>query len=574
MSNKRKYSEAELCQILDESEEEYFSDDSSDGEHQPEHESSTESDSDCSGVSQDAEDSSLEAHGVNLLHGVSGDEVPYPASSKKKVSSEICWSPPKVLFIPRHTVTLHRRTASLCNLDMSSDEMAYFLKVFPRSLIIFISQCTNKRLDILRKKKNLVNLCETDPGEILLVLGCMLVMSYNKVPSISDYWSHNPSLGNEAIKGAISRNRFQLLISKLYFTDPEQPASSSKTYYIDEVISCLKHTFSKARDESPYQSIDESMTKFKGRSALKQYLPLKPIKRGIKIWERCDAMTGYAYDLNVYSGKELGQDLPESSTLGERVVLSLTKTIRNPDVTLVFDRFFTSVHLLNSIQYPAVGTAISTRKNMPKFQGKLKRGEFEFLANHQRTMAARWQDSKEVTVLSNCHDATVNTANRKQKDGRKVKVDCPELICFYNKYMGGVDLSDQKVGVYDFDRRSNKWWKKVFYKVLMLAVVNSWILYMDTTKKDVRLLQFIVPLAEKMMAMGKEQSKVKRKRCRGRPSKIAKLMLNVGDHLPVEGNTRRRCMRCAQNKVEKRTKTLCTMCQVPLCRQCFTSYHT
>jgi hypothetical protein len=46
------------------------------------------------------------------------------------------------------------------------------------------------------------------------------------------------------------------------------------------------------------------MVKFKGRYSLKQYQPLKPIKRGVKIWERCDSRTGYVYDFNIYSGKE------------------------------------------------------------------------------------------------------------------------------------------------------------------------------------------------------------------------------------------------------------------------------
>ena len=45
------------------------------------------------------------------------------------------------------------------------------------------------------------------------------------------------------------------------------------------------------------------MTKFKGRSALKQCMPMKPVKRGIKLWTRCDGKTGYVYDTNIYTGK-------------------------------------------------------------------------------------------------------------------------------------------------------------------------------------------------------------------------------------------------------------------------------
>lgn len=78
----------------------------------------------------------------------------------------------------------------------------------------------------------------------------------------------------------------------------------SKTYYAEKLLLCFKHTFQKAREDSTFQSIDESMEKFKGHSSLKQYMPMKPINWGIKIWERCDAKTGYAYDLDVFSGED------------------------------------------------------------------------------------------------------------------------------------------------------------------------------------------------------------------------------------------------------------------------------
>jgi len=42
----------------------------------------------------------------------------------------------------------------------------------------------------------------------------------------------------------------------------------------------------------------------KGRSAIKQYIPLKPTKRGYKLWIRADSKTGYVckYKFEVYSG--------------------------------------------------------------------------------------------------------------------------------------------------------------------------------------------------------------------------------------------------------------------------------
>lgn len=44
------------------------------------------------------------------------------------------------------------------------------------------------------------------------------------------------------------------------------------------------------------------MVAFKGRSFLKQYLPNKPSKCGLKLWGRSE-ISGYIYDFGIYQGK-------------------------------------------------------------------------------------------------------------------------------------------------------------------------------------------------------------------------------------------------------------------------------
>jgi hypothetical protein len=91
----------------------------------------------------------------------------------------------------------------------------------------------------------------------------------------------------------------------------------------------------------------------------------------------------------------------------------------------------------------------------------------------------KWQDTKEVTVHSNCHTNDVGIANHKLRDGSKVQIPCPEAILFYNEYMGGVDPADYVATFYDHDTKSAKWWKKLFYILLMTSVVIAWILSKD-----------------------------------------------------------------------------------------------
>ena len=442
----------------------------------------------------------------------------------------------------------------------------------------------------------------------MILLGVMFVMCYNRVPNLSDNWSNNPSLGNQFIKNAISRNRFQFLMSKLYCNYPEKPDSAAKLYYVEELVNCMKETFSNSMRESSHQSIDESMVKFKGRSSLKQYLPLKPIKRVIKVWERCDAKTGYIFDLNVYYGESKNEEFSEG-TLGERVVNKLCSTIKISGVVMSFDRFFTSVKLIHTLPFSAVGTVIKSRKNVPKFAKELDKGESKFLITSSGVVASRWIDSKEVVVISNCSLPETTSITRK-KDGKRKQFQCPNAIALYNDIMGGVDLSDQKVNVYDFNRKSTKWWKKVFYKIKMSAAINAHILHQAKTEQKTLLLKYLVnwepgwgwglgftpyqvaarnhrayqrltkltnllKLAEQLVLTGRKTAQVKRKTnsIAGQRSKQAKAFFNVGDHLPVESQGRRRCARCAQTKTDRLTKFICAACQVTLCQSCFTPYH-
>ncbi|XP_049861994.1 piggyBac transposable element-derived protein 4-like [Schistocerca gregaria] len=292
-------------------------------------------------------------------------------------------------------------------------------------------------------------------------------------------------MGNVGIKRAISTDRCKVLLLKLYFNFPEKPDTAGKLYYLESIVACLRNTFQKAKSESTAQSIDRSMVKFKGRLALKQYLPMKPVKHGINIWMRSDSVTGYTYDFNIYCGKDANN---LDGTLGE--------------------------HLLVHVWL--------TGKMSQSQQRNLLGWECDFLCNLSGTLWCKWQDTIKVMLVSNCHSNDVCTVNRKAKDGSKLVVECLVALKTYNEYMGGVDLADQMSTLYDLDRKSDKCWKKVFYKLLLAIVVNAWILQKEIQHKTVPLKHFLVNLAEQIMAKGQKTAKVQQKYSTGRPSKRAR----------------------------------------------------
>ena len=113
---------------------------------------------------------------------------------------------------------------------------------------------------------------------------------------------------------------------------------------------------------------------------MKQYLPKKPIKRGFKViitsflrwklkwcvtfwvWVLRDSKSGYAFDFDVYTGKQKSKQ--ENSTgLGEKVVLNFCKTLKYKHYKVFIDNYFTSISLfekLTELELYGCGTIIST----------------------------------------------------------------------------------------------------------------------------------------------------------------------------------------------------------------------
>lgn len=133
-------------------------------------------------------------------------------------------------------------------------------------------------------------------------------------------------------------------------------------------------------------------------------------------------------------------------------------------------------------------------------------------------------------------------------------------------------MTDQYTVLYDIDRKSTKWWKRVFQRLLMTAVTNAWVLHKQLKGKKTPLIVMLIPLAENLIAIGKARSTIKRNVRNGRPSKKSKIFVNA-EHLPAP-STKRRCTLCATKNLQKRTKFVCSTCEIPLCAGCFLPYHT
>ena len=183
------------------------------------------------------------------------------------------------------------------------------------------------------------------------------------------------------------------------------------------------------------------MAKFKGHSSMKQCVKNKPIKSGFKFWLRCDAITGYINQFDIYTGRK---DSPEL-VLGETVVLYLTRKLHGTGISVFADNCFSSptlAALLRDRGMNFVGVARKDRKGLPSIKDNKKRQRGEmFYCKEKNLMAVKWIENKSVQVIFNIINSDMSSAERRVK-GQKEKlcIGYPDLIKIYNKNMGGVDI--------------------------------------------------------------------------------------------------------------------------------------
>ena len=59
----------------------------------------------------------------------------------------------------------------------------------------------------------------------------------------------------------------------------------------------------------------------------------------------------------------------------------------------------------------------------------------------------------------------------------------PPALQFYSEHMGGVDLADQMAAAYNVQRPSKRWYMCVFYRMLEVALTNSFVAYKTACKE-------------------------------------------------------------------------------------------
>lgn len=118
-------------------------------------------------------------------------------------------------------------------------------------------------------------------------------------------------------------------------------------------------------------------------------------------------------------------------------------------------------------------TANMTRKHLPKFKDDklFKQGDYDWRIDQFSTSIIKWKDKRMVSLLSNFHDPRdTENVQRRTKDGTASIIPCPKVLKDYNQNMNCVDKLDQNKKSCQIDRKSHKWWHRIFFIFLTLQL--------------------------------------------------------------------------------------------------------
>ena len=145
---------------------------------------------------------------------------------------------------------------------------------------------------------------------------------------------------------------------------------------------------------------------------------------------------------------------------------------------------------------------------------------------------------KTVVILSTLHKGAAC-----QKEGKKK----PESVLYYNENKCGVDMLDAMCRQMSTKARCRRWPLAVFFNILDMVGINSWIIYKKNTGSNISRRNFLRQLTEQLTDYSPEAGK--QKQLSEKLDKRVRCKVNSG---------------CGRNL----TSTLCIACKRPVCGVC------
>ena len=351
-------------------------------------------------------------------------------------------------------------------------EVEYFLNYFSEEIANAIVEETN----LFAQQQNAKKWNNIDVKEFYVFIALTMLMPHVKKSDLKDYWSTDDLIGTPFFRKAMSRDRYVQILRYLHFSNNEAAVEGNRLYKIESIVNMMQDKF--RSQFYPFENIviDESTILFKSRLIFKQYIKTKRHRFGIKLYVLCDCETGYVLNFIVYVGKEENKnaDIDTGLGLSGNVVVKLLEPYLNKGHSFYSDNYYTSPFLASYLfehKTNSCGTVRVNRKHMPIFEKKLKKGETEWRSSNH-ILALKWKDRRDVQMLTTFHEnkmIIISKIDRITKENKQK----PLCVLAYNENMGAIDRADMMISSVDCTRKTIKWYKKLFFHILDICMLNA-----------------------------------------------------------------------------------------------------
>ncbi|XP_067130210.1 piggyBac transposable element-derived protein 4-like [Centruroides vittatus] len=456
---------------------------------------------------------------------------------------------------------------------------------------LFAEQSTRekRRSSLMKRRSRDQEWKETNTEEMKFFFGLIILQGILQKPTNSSFFCRHRILQTPFFFENMTENRFHLLRKFLHFNDNTlfvPTATNKRLFKLKPVFDYLIRKWQSAYTPGRNISIDESLLLWKGRLQWRVYIPKKRARYGMESFQLCESSTGYVHNMIMYTGSETElknnvQGLDISNQLkSTKIVLSLMDQLLNKGYMLFVDNYYTSpvlFDLLVDFKTDAVGTLRKNRKELPEDikKKKLKKGDF-IAFYRKKLMTLKWQDKKEVCMLSTVHGAEVVPVQTRGGEEKLKPLVCVE----YSKGMGRIDLADHCITTYSIARtRLKKYYQKMFRHLLDITIFNSFVLYKKCGGMLSQLnfrLQLVDQLTEKYLG-GVTKPVASRKHMKEITPKrlLERHFLRGNSPTSTKRHATRKCIVCTKKGSRKESSYSCKQCGVPLCIEpCMEIYHT
>lgn len=445
---------------------------------------------------------------------------------------------------------------------------------FTDTIIDEIVRHTNEKIEKVRpnysRPRDAHNTTRTEMEAFIGLLYMAGVLRASHL-NLFDLWSADGT-GVPYFRTCMNRIRFKFLVTVLRFDDSNTRQERRSVDKLAPIRSLFEQIVQKCSENftvSEYVTIDEMLESFRGRCSFKQFIKTKPARYGIKVFSLACAKTFYTLNMEVYAGKQ-----PEGpyqvDNSAKCVVNRMVQPISGSRRNVTTDNWFTSVpladELLTTHKLTLVGTLRKNKREVPPLflQSRSMENSSVFGFTKDKTLLSYCPKKKKVVLLLSTMHHT-DEIDPDSEESRK-----PYMLTFYNSTKGGVDMVDEYKARYSVARTSNRWPLTLFFTLLNIAGINSFIIL----KHNIR--QFDMFRRKFLQTLSKELSRnylLERLQLENLPRQLKRNIREITGtaeerNPPPSGEDEGpgRCHLCDWKK-NRKSKTRCNVCRHFICKE-------